>query len=245
MQLTRLLPVFLALVAAVAVACDDGDIVEPSSSQGFATLQIVNAVPTVDTIGLHLDGAQFPIQFARARNTSGLAPANACVNFPAGEHSVAVHRLRQSTALATTEYDFEGGERYTLVFRGPAASPEITVLEDNFTPPDTSQHILVRFINASSTAGDVYATTANATLTGVQPTVAGLAPVSGATADVPWTTIPKANTQVRFFAPGTNTGTPRATLTLTGLPANRVTNVVFFDPPPPAGVTALRFNACT
>ena len=245
MQLTRVLPVALTLVAAVVVACDDGDIVEPSSRDGFATLQIVNAVPTVDTIGLHLDDAQFPIQFARARNTSGLAAGNACVNFPAGEHSVAVHELRETTELATLEYDFEGDERYTLVFHGPADAPGIVVLEDNFTPPDTSQSILVRFINASSTPGDVYATTAGAALTGVQPTVANLAPVSAATTDIPWTTIPKANTQVRFFAPGTNTGTPRATLTLTGLPANRVTNVVFFDPPPPAGVTALRFNACT
>ena len=245
MQLTRLLPVFVTLVAAVAVACDDGDIVQPTAREGFATLQIVNAVTTVDTIGLHLDDAQFPIQFARARNTSGAAATNACVNFPAGEHSVAVHELRQTTELASLEYDFEGNERYTLVFHGLEASPEITVLEDNFTPPDTSQSILVRFINASSTAGDVYATTAGAVLTDVQPTVAGLVPVSGATADVQWITIPKANTQVRFFAPGIKTGTPRATLNLTGLPANRVTNVVFFDPPPPAGVTALRFNACT
>lgn len=244
MQLTRLLPVSLTLAALALVACDDGDIVQPTAREGFATLQIVNAVPTVDTIGLHLDGAQFPIQFARARNTSGVTAANACVNFEAGQHTVAVHELRQSTALATTEYDFEGDERYTLVFSGPEASPEITVLEDNFTPPDTSQHILVRFINASSTPGDVYATPANAPLTGIEPTIANLAPVGGPTADLPWTTIPKTNTQVRFFAPGMTTS-PRATLTLTGLPPNRVTNVVFFDPPPPTGVTALRFNACS
>ena len=243
MQLTRLL--LLPLAAAAIVACDDGDIVRPASPQGFATLQIVNAVLSVDTIGLHLDGGQYPIQFARARNTSGSTAANACVNFPAGQYTVAVHRLRENTPLATTQYEFEGGERYTLVFSGPAASPSITVLEDNFTPPDTSQNILVRFINASSTAGDVYATAANASLVGVQPTVAGLAPVSGPTADLPWTTIPRTNTQVRFFNTGVSSGTPRATLNLTGLPANRVTNVVFFDPPPPAGVTALRFNACT
>lgn len=242
MQLTRLLS--LATVVAT-LACDESDIVRPSSSQGFATLQIVNAVPTIDTIGLHLDGGQYPIQFARARNTSGVTAANACVNFPAGEYDVAVHRLRQSTALATTQYEFEGGGRYTLLFTGPTTSPQITVLEDSFTPPDTSQSILVRFINASSTPGDVYTTPPNASLTGVQPTIPGLAPVSGPAADLPWTTIPKANTQVRFFAPGTTTGTPRATVNLTGLPANRVSNVVFFDPPPPAGATGLRFNACS
>jgi hypothetical protein len=244
----RLHPVLPLLLLAAVTACSDDNIVEPSAD-GFATLQIVNAVPAVDTLGLHIDGFQFPIVFSRARTNS------ACVSLPAGQHTVGVRRLRQNTDLVSVTQTFERDTRYTLVFAGTPAAARVTVLEDDFTPPDTSQNVLVRFINASATAGDVFVTAVNAPLAGVQPTVGGLGPVAANTADLPFTTIAKlpgatpnaTQLQVRLFDVGTTAGTPRATLAFTPaqLPNNRVANVIFLDAGTPAGATVLRFNPCT
>ena len=76
------------------------------------------------------------------------------------------------------------------------------------------------------------------------PTVANL-PVIGSGTTPAFITLPKANTQIRLFDPGVTTGTPRANITLTGLPANRVTSVVFLDAGTPAGATAVRIDPCT
>lgn len=231
----------LVLLAAAVAACDDDNIVEPWP-HGFATIQVINAaVPTVDTVGVYVDDEQLPRTWTRAR----VAPVGgACAAIPEGPHTLHIKPLRGGADLASVQHTFAAGQRYTVVFHGPQTARTATVLTDTFTPPAAGSN-LVRFINATATAGDVYATAPNATLTGVSPTVPNLAPIGGATADLPWTTIPTTSTQIRLFNVGTTSGTPRANLTLSGLPGNRVTNVIFMNPGTPAGATALRFNPCT
>lgn len=226
----------IGLVAAAISACDDGQIVRP---QQYATVRVINAaVPPVDTLAIFRSGVEgVPVVFARARMASD------CIVVPAGTTTLRFRQIRGATDLATIQYDFTAGERYTIVFSGNAQARQATVLTDVFTPPDTAVSNQVRFINATSTAGNVHATVPNATPG--TPVATNLAVIGTSNADPSWLTIPRASTQIRLFNVGTTTGTPRATFNLTVPATTRTTSVVFMDAGTPAGVTALRVDPCT
>ena len=222
----------VAAVAALALACDDEGVVE---SRPFAAVRMFDAA-AIDTLGLLFGSSETPRVTARFRTVSD------CIQVPAERQQLRFRQIRATTDVATADTTLVPGGRYTVVVAGTAPPRQAVVLQDVFTPPDTSTSILVRFINATSTAGDVHATAPNGTLG--TPTVANL-PVIGSGSAPAFITLPKANTQVRLFDPGVTTGTPRANITLTGLPANRVTSVVFLDAGTPAGATAVRIDPCT
>ncbi len=52
------------------------------------------------------------------------------------------------------------------------------------------------------------------------------------------------HTQVRLFNTGTTTGTPRADITLAGIPSDRLATVVFTEAGNPAGPTAFIVTPC-
>ena len=224
--------VLLLSTLALTLACDDDNAIAPRS---FALVRMFDAA-AVDTLGLLFGTAEFPRVTARFRTTSD------CIQVPAERQRFRFRQIRATADLATLDTALVAGSRYTIVVAGTAQPRTAVLLQDAFTPPDTSTSILVRFINASSTPGDVHATAPNATPGA--PTVANL-PVIGTGAAPAFITIPKASTQIRLFDPGITTGTPRANITLTGLPANRVTSVVFLDAGTPAGATAVRVDPCT
>ncbi len=224
--------VLLLCILAVVVACDDENVVE---SRPFAAVRMFDAAG-VDTLGLLFGSAETPRVTARFRTTSD------CIQVPAERQNFRFRQIRATTNVATLDTTLVAGGRYTIVVAGTGQPRTAVALQDVFTPPDTSTSILVRFINATSTAGDVHATVPNGAI--AAPTVANL-PVLGPGTAPAFITLPKANTQIRLFDPGVTTGTPRANITLTGLPANRVTSVVFLDAGTPAGATAVRVDPCT
>jgi hypothetical protein len=231
-----ILPTRLLLLPAVALAlaCDDDDAVGPVRS--FAAVRMFDAA-AIDTLGMLWGDVDTPRVWTRFRMVSD------CIQVPATERqSLRFRQIRATTDAATVDTTLVQGGRYTVIVAGTAAPRSAVLLQDVFTPPDTSTSILVRFINATSTAGDVHATPPNATLGA--PIVANL-PVIAAGSPPAFITLPRANTQIRLFDPGVTTGTPRANITLSGLPANRVTSVVFLDAGTPAGATAVRIDPCT
>ena len=229
MRVLRLL--MLLPCATTVIACDDDDrIVEP---QPFATVRFFNAA-AVDTLGVWRNGINAPFAFNRFRTASD------CIAIPTATQALQFRQIRGTTELAAAQPDFEQGQRYTIVVSGSGQPRTTTVLRDEFTPPDMAS-ILVRFINASSTPGDVHATPPGGALG--TPIVSAL-PVLGPSSEPAFVTVPIANTQIRFFDVGVTTGTPRATINLTGLPASRVTSVVFLDAGTPPGATAVRSDVC-
>ena len=224
--------IFLVSIVALSVACDDDHVLEPRS---FAAVRMFDAAG-VDTLGLLFGDAETPRVTARFRMVSD------CIQIPAERHELRFRQIRASTDIATLDTTLAAGGRYTIIVAGTSTPRTAVALHDVFTPPDTSTSILVRFINATSAPGDVHATTPTGALGA--PTVANL-PIIGTGPAPSFVTLPKANTRIRFFPTGDTTGTPRANITLTGLPANRVTSVVFLDAGTPAGATAVRIDPCT
>lgn len=228
------LRLLLPLVATVVVACDDENAIGP---RPFAAVRMFNAA-AIDTLGLLWGDAETP------RVTAPFRTASDCIQVPATEPELRFRQIRATTDVATVDATLVPGGRYTVIVAGTADPRTAVVLEDLFTPPDTSTSILVRFTNATSTPGDVHATPPNGALSA--PTVSALSVIGTGPAPT-FVTLPKANTQIRLFDPGVSTGTPRANITLTGLPANRVTSVVFLDLAPAIGQspTAVQIDPCS
>ena len=224
-------PLRLALVAlaVAAAACGDEYIITP---QQYATVRLVNAVG-VDTLGLLRSDLDIPVTWARYRMGSD------CLVLPAGEQTLRFRQLRSTTNIATADHDFQTDGRYTIVVTGTEADAQTTVLRDEYTPPSATNN-LVRFVNATGTAGDIYANPAGETPG--TPVVAGLEPIGATGEPSDWITLPKTDTQIRLYAPGTTT-TPRATFNLT-VPAAGVTTVVFFDAATPPAATGVRIDPC-
>jgi hypothetical protein len=220
------------LVAALLACDDDANVVKPIPT---AATILINATG-IDTLGMLRPGPSVPIVFARFRTGSP------CINIPAGEQTLRFRQIRATTDVATADETFDVGGRYTIVVSGMGTTRTVATLRDEYTPPDTATSNLVRFINATSTPGDVYANAPGAAVGA--PVVSNLAVIG--TGDPPaFVTLPRASTQIRLFNVGTATGTPRANFTLTVPAATRVTNVVFLDPGTPAGATAVRADLCT
>lgn len=218
------------LVVSLA-ACDDENVVEPVPT---AATILINGTTTIDTVAALRPNLGVPFIFARFRT------ASPCVNVPAGEQTLRFRQIRGSTDLASANEALVAGNRYTIVVSGSATAPTVTTLTDNVTSPETGTN-RVRFINATSAPGDVYANAPGAAVG--TPVVANL-PVIGNGAPPEFISLPSTSTQIRLFNVGTTTGTPRANFTLT-VPNSRITNVVFLDPGAPAGATAVRANPCT
>jgi len=221
------------LIAALFACSDDATVVEPLPT---ASVRLINAA-AIDTLAAWREGLSVPFIFARYR----IAATNTadCVNVPAGDQTLRFRQIRATSDVATLDETLVAGTRYTIVISGTGATRTATTLVDEFTLPPAGTN-LVRFINATSAPGDVYANAPGAAVG--TPVVANLSVIG--TGDPPaFVALPSASTQIRLFNVGTTSGTPRANFTLT-VPGSRVTNVVFFDPGTPAGATAVRIDTC-
>ncbi|HEY7236206.1 MAG TPA: DUF4397 domain-containing protein [Gemmatimonadaceae bacterium] len=232
----------LASLALVVSSCSGSDATEPGET---ANVRFANASATTSTI---------TVQEEERTAVAGLAFQN--TNAAAGCASVE-HGTSQNTVwflggttnqLASMDVNFGSGNNYTSVFYGPN---NVAVYLDSFTAPATGQNA-IRFVNATSSAGDIYLTAPSDVITSTStPTIGnlGASQISGfnSSSATGGTFVSYADnlTRVRMFDVGVNTGTPRADFTIDGasLPSNRVTTVIL-TPAASSGATGFNVNPC-
>lgn len=221
----------LALVT-MAAACDDATTLPILG--GTANVRIVNAadIPNVD---VRLVGeTTFLVQDLDFRGQTAT-----CVQVPAGERAFVF--TSTGVELTTAIGDIEGGQAYTIFLTAFGPTRRAVVVPDDMAAP--SGFNLLRFVNGTSTIGDVYVT----------PPGTAPAPAFQAAGNLPalWSgnVMPDYvqrsadHTQVRLFDPGTTTNA-RADIALANLPATRAASVVFVNAGAPAGPTAFLVTPC-
>lgn len=226
MQLGRFLT--LSLSALAFFGCDDSDPVEPE--QDVARLRIVNAAPGTTDVDVLRSGSSTPLATLDYRESTA-----SCVLVPPGNMTLTFRT--GTTTLATEDVTLTAGDRYSLFLSTADANKVATVVSDEETASAGNNHL--RFFNATSSSGDVWVGPASG---GLGNKVSGSLAVVGKTNVLPpYIAVPTTFTRVRLFDDGVTTGTPRADLTLTGIPTSRLATVVLVDVGTP---TAFMITPC-
>ena len=217
----------IALTPVVLLACDDDDPTEP---QQFANVRVINASPTTANAAVTLGAQALGTIAFRSGSTT-------CFQVPVGSQTLSFTSSGANVAT-TPAFNFQNGQRATVVLFGTGNRRTATVFNDNFTDAQTGMN-QIRFINAQGAAGDIFVTTPTGTVSGTPS--ASLATNAASTS---FLSFPSTNTRVRLFNAGTTTGTPRADFTLGTLPASRTQSLVFVEAGTPAGATAFAVDPC-
>ena len=237
----RISLIVIAAGAAVALAAcnkSSGD-ESPNSGANLASVRIVNA----SSSNASVNAANGSSSLASNLAFQNMGAATTCATVPAGSRSISF-TTPGGTSLATTTSTFAAGQNYTVVLYDSAGMSRAITFPDVVTPP-ASGHMGVRFINATATAGDIYATAPGATVSGT-PAAANVAALSGTFAPT-WTTVPSANTSFSMYNAGANVGasTPVGTYNLSAVPTNGVSTVIFTPAATTGGPTAFSVNTCS
>jgi hypothetical protein len=225
-----------AMLLLPLMACEDDDDDGTGPETGTASLRIVNAADVADV--------QARVVGTTAQLVTDLdfrEVTQTCVEVPEGEHAI-VFGTPSAGDLATAVATFEEDESYTAFFVVSGGFRRAVILPDTVTA-STGNNAL-RFVNGTTSAGDVYVTPPNGAI-GPAFLASGNLSMLAATNDVPgYLHRSTDHTQVRLFNSGTTTGTPRADIALTGLPTSRLASVVFTNAGTPAGPTAFLVTPC-
>ena len=236
----------LSLMAVLALgACDDddddGDVLGPTNS---AEIRIVNASAGVPSVSLRRGNSEI---------LGGIAfqTASSCTNLkrvPSGSQTLEFRATANPSTTKSVTFNFVAGQRYTVVLYGPANNLQAVVLDDEPTAGTaTANNNRLRFINAQTTAGDIFATTATGTITGT-PTVNNLGAGSSTTGATMYQNIANTNVRFRLFNDNVTTGNPRGDYTInttTNFPASRNATIVFTDAATGQTVTGFQINNCS
>jgi hypothetical protein len=232
----------LSLLAVLALgACDDDDdSLGPSNS---AEIRVVNASAGVPSVSLFRNGTQIV-------GGVGFQQSSSCSNLrrvPTGNQTLEFRATANPATTKTVSANFAAGQRYTVLLSGPSNNLQAVVLQDEQTPVNaTANNNRIRFINATASAGDIYATTAAGAIAG-NPTVANLAAGASTSGATIYQNI--ANTNVRFRLVNPATTTPvRGDYTInTGAsyPASHVTTLIFTDAATGQTITGFQMNNCS
>jgi hypothetical protein len=225
--------VLLAASALALAACDD----DPNEPENTASVRFVNASVINSAVNATIGGTSV----ASNIGFQSTANAGACVNVPAGTQSVGFSAATGGAAIGTgASTNFVAGQRYTVVLYGNGTTQ---VYQDQFTAPSSGNNA-IRFINGTSTAADIYGTTATGTVTGTPP-VSNLAAftATGSSGGTAFSSFANTNVRWRSFDVGTKT-TARGDFTLANMPANGVTTVIFTPSASAGGATGFMVNPC-
>ena len=227
----------LSLLSLSIAACDSEDDGDPGTGPGPqpALLRVVNAANIAD-VQVRRVGTTTPL----AQDLDFRGSTQACVQVPAGEQALVFSAGGMS--LATTAATFESGKRYTAILVSSGAIARALVVADNETAAAGNNGL--RFINATSTNGDVYVTPTGGAVGPAFRAHANLGVLATSNSMPAYVYRATEHTQARLFDAGVTTGTPRADFSLTGLPASRLATVVFTDAGTPAGPTAFMVTPC-
>ncbi len=231
---------FLAAVSAFAVTACSKESTEPTTGT-TANVRIVNASSGNATINA-MSGST-----ALASNLAyqNVGAASSCSTVPAGNQTINFTNA-SGASVGSASYNFQAGQNYTVLLYGGmnGTSPSTLVIPDQFTAPTTG-NMAVRFINATGAAGDIYATAPGATVSGA-PVVSNATTLSSSYTPT-WTTVPSTNTMFTMYTAGstvTAASTPIGTYTLSSVPTNGVSTVIFTPSLSASGPTAFAVNTC-
>ena len=225
----------LLSLLAVAVACNDEDEPAGPPQQNVAQLRIVNAADFPD-VQVRRTGSATPL----AQDLDFRQSTSTCVTVPLGEQALIFSS--GGTELRIAAGTFEANESYTAILVGSGATVRAVVLPDTVTAAAGSNAL--RFINATSAAGDVYVTPPGGAVGAGFLATGNMGVLATSNSRPDYVNRSTEHTQVRLFDPQTTTGTPRADIALTGLTATRLATVVFTDAGSPAGPTAFLVAPC-
>ena len=234
----------LSLMAVLALgACDDDDD-DPLGPSNSAEIRVVNASTGVPSVSLRRGDTELAggVAFQTASSCSNLR------RVPTGSQELEFRATANPATTKTVTFNFAAGQRYTVVLYGPTNNLQAVVIPDEATPVAAgANNNRLRFINATTTAGDIFATTATGTITGT-PTVANLAGGAGTTGAAMYQNIANTNVRFRMFNTGTTAGNPRGDYTInttTNFPASRNATIVFTDAATGQSVTGFQINNCS
>ena len=220
----------LAVSTLALAACDDDEITVPNQT---ASVRFVNASATNATVNGTVAGT------ATASNIAFQTGSAACANVPAGTQTVGFTNSTGTAIGSGASFNFVAGQRYTVVLYG---NGNTQVFTDEFNAA-TAGNNNIRFVNATTTAGDIFGTTATGTVSGT-PTRANLGAFSstGTSGAAAFGSYVNTNTRYRLYDVGTTT-TARGDVSLGTLPANNTTTVIFT--PNATGATSTGFTVAT
>ena len=239
----RITALTLAGAALAVAACGSDKNNSTNPQPQFAQVRFVNAASGVNGSVNAFNGSS---AIAGAGSLAFQGATTGCINVPVGSQSLSF-RSGSGSTLATTTANLTANQKLTVVLMGTGATPTISVLNDNALAA-TSGNNMLRFINGTGTAGDIFVTTPGGTLN--SPSVNNLAAGgvssfgSGTTASA-FSSFPVGNTSVQLFDVGTSSGTPRASFTLPStLTGSRVGTVVLTNAATSGGATGFLVNGC-
>jgi hypothetical protein len=200
----------VAILATTALtmlaACSDDDTTNPTTQT--ARVRVVNLDQTSANAGLYSNG-----NLVGSNVGFGAAGAN-CIDVPVGQ-SLSFRAAGATTDLTTNASPgLTAGQNYTVVLYRSGATAQSAILSDNGITAPTADNNGIRFFNATGTAGDIYVTAPNGTISGT-PSSANLAAGTATTGATAFGSYPTANTRLRMFNVGSSTGTPRVNTTFT------------------------------
>jgi hypothetical protein len=218
--MSRISAASILIALSLASACDDKkpDIVSPSS---VALVDFVNATP-VSVIPYVGATAAAPVALTFQQATTGctvVQPSSQTLTFKNTSTPPADVAASPSTALSA-------GVRYTTILATNGTASSVMSLPETFANVAAGSYGL-RIVNATGTAADFYVTAPAAAVSGT-PTaaLAALSATGGATGANGYITTVDANTRVRMFTTGTQTGA-LSTFDIANTPATQGVTVVF------------------
>jgi hypothetical protein len=200
-------------------------------------LRVINAAPSTTGVTVHLN-----------QNSSGILPlplgfeevSEVCPMIVDATHQVAF--LQGSTTLASVTAPFAENASYMVLLVENAGTFKAVLLSDGEAAPAANNGF--RFVNATTVAGDVYATSPGENPGPATLVVGNLAPLATITnPSSAFVFRSETATRIRLYDVGTTT-TPRADLTLANTGSRRLTAVVFTDKTFPEDPGAIQVNAC-
>jgi hypothetical protein len=215
---------------AVVTACDDGT---TGPDVPTASVRIVNAADIADVRVRLVGESTFLAEDLDFREVT-----TTCVEVEPGERAFIFTsgEVELTTAVGTLEAD----RSYTVFLTAMGPTRRAVVTGDDATA--TAGNNLLRFVNGTSTPGDVYVTPAG-TAPGAGFLANGNLGVLATSNLVPgYVSRSMDHTRVRLFDPGATTN-PRADITVTSPPAT-IASVVFVNAGAPAGPTAFLVTPC-
>src|SRR5690349_19539752 len=156
----------LAALASLSalVACGGSDATQPDEA---ANVRIVNVSPTIGAITASSEGrtVQSGVTFQSSSQTGGCGTVE-----KGGDEEIEFVNAGTSNGLGSIKYNFVAQQSYTVLFYG---ANDAQVYPESFSAPAAGNNA-IRFINATSSAGDIYLTSPSVTNVSGSPTISNL-----------------------------------------------------------------------
>lgn len=216
----------LSLLALISAACGTEKAPDPLSPTGaLGRVRFVNLItdPSRNPVNAVLENLPFGVNLGYGGTTPSSLPAPATASYSSilvGPRTMVLKRTADTTVIVATinltVAENEDRTVYAVGGTGGAAVSSLTTVDAN--PVPTSAQAVLRIVNMTSGAVDVFVTSSGADLSLATPAVTNLAAQTGSA----YLTLPPGTYQIRFVpagtAPASRAGAVSLTVT-TGAPA--------------------------